>query len=131
MLTQRISAPAIDRLQESLYVIRLWGSSYIIYSLSLVSRDCSKANVNVSMKRIAESMWQTYVWHAYGVKQDALSTLLFNFAVLYVIKRVQVNQDGFKFNGTHQLLVYADDIYVWGGNIHTTKQNGSLVVSSK
>ena len=40
-----------------------------------------------------------------GLKQgDALSPTLFNFAVEYVIRRVQVNQDDLKINGTHQLL---------------------------
>jgi hypothetical protein len=47
-----------------------------------------------------------------GLKQDVLLPLLFIFALEHAIKRVQVNQDGLKLNGTHQLVVYADDIYL-------------------
>ena len=32
---------------------------------------------------------------------DALTPILFNFALEYAIKRVQVNRDGLKLNGTH------------------------------
>ena len=46
-----------------------------------------------------------------GLKQgDVLSQLIFNFAVDYAIRRVQVNQVGLKFNGTHQLLAYPDEV---------------------
>ena len=55
-----------------------------------------------------------------GLKQgDALSPLLLNFALDYAFKRVQVNQDGLKLNGTHLLLAYADDVNILGGSAHT------------
>jgi len=63
---------------------------------------------------------------------DALSPLLFNFALVYAIRRVQVIQSGLKFNGTHQLLVYADDVNILGGSVHTVKKNAeALIVASK
>jgi len=43
---------------------------------------------------------------------DVYKVDIFNFALEYTIRRVQVNQDGLKLNGTHQLLAYADDINV-------------------
>ena len=66
-----------------------------------------------------------------GLKQgDALSPLLFNFALEYAIRRVQVNQDGLKLNDTHQLLAYADDVNILGGSTHTIKENAEALVAA-
>ena len=68
-----------------------------------------------------------------GLQQgDDLLPLIFNSALEYTIRRVQVNQKGLKLNGTYQLLIYADDVNKWGGSIHTIMKNTeALVVASK
>ena len=57
--------------------------------------------------------------------------MLINFALDYGIRRVQVNQEGLKLNGTHQLLAYAD-VKILDRSINTVKENTeSLAVASK
>ena len=56
--------------------------------------------------------------------------MLFNFALECAIRRVQVNQDRLKLNGTHQLLAYADDVNILGGSVHTVKKNAEALVAA-
>ena len=56
--------------------------------------------------------------------------MLFSFALEYAIRRVQVNQDGLKLNGTHQLLAYAYDVNTLGGIIHALKENAEALVAA-
>jgi hypothetical protein len=58
--------------------------------------------------------------------------LYFNFALEYAIRKVQDNQVSLKLNGTHQLLIYVDDVNLLGDNIDTIKKNTqSLIGASK
>jgi hypothetical protein len=66
-----------------------------------------------------------------GLKQgDALSPLLFNFALEYAIRKVQENQVGLKLYGTHQLLAYADDVILLGDNIDTLNRNTQTLIDA-
>jgi len=49
------------------------------------------------------------------------SNFAFNFALDYAIRRVQLNKDGLKLNGTHELQAYADAVNIQGGSIFTLK----------
>jgi hypothetical protein len=61
---------------------------------------------------------------------DALSSLLSVFALECSIRRVQKNQTGLKLNGTHQLLVYADDVNLLGDDIDTIKRKKETLIEA-
>jgi len=54
-----------------------------------------------------------------GLKGDVLLSLLFNFVLKYAIWKVKAHHKLLKFNGTHQVIIYADDVNLWGQTIHT------------
>jgi hypothetical protein len=43
---------------------------------------------------------------------------------------VQENQAGLKFNGTHELLAYADDVNLLGDNIDTINKNTETLIDA-
>jgi outer membrane biogenesis lipoprotein LolB len=45
-----------------------------------------------------------------------------NSALGNAIRSIQVNQDGMQLNGSHQHLVYTDDVNALSGSIHTIKK---------
>jgi hypothetical protein len=61
---------------------------------------------------------------------DALSPLLFNFALEYAIRKVQENKVRLKLNGTHQLLIYADNVNLLGDNIDTVNKNMETLIDA-
>jgi hypothetical protein len=71
------------------------------------------------------------IWNSWE-QGDALSVLIFNFALVYGIRRIEGYLNGLKLNGTDQLWFYADGVNILGRSLHTVKENTDvLVVASK
>jgi hypothetical protein len=76
--------------------------------------------MKLTVKSISKHLYDAFCFQN-GLKQgDALSPLLFNFALEYAITKVQENK-GLELNGTYLLLVYAYNVTLLSKNISQRK----------
>jgi hypothetical protein len=68
--------------------------------------------------------------HTMAEGGNALTPLIYNFAIEYTISKVHENQVGLKFNEIHQLLVYIDEVNRLGDIVDVVKKNTQTLIDA-
>jgi len=76
-------------------------------------------NVNETCSRVRVGKNLSYM---FPIRNGLKQGFLFNFALEYATRRVHVDQKGLKLDGTHHLLVCADEFDILGRSVHTIKK---------
>jgi hypothetical protein len=77
--------------------------------------------------RICKHLSESFLIQNGLTQGDALSPLIFKFALEYDIRKVLENQVGLQWN---KLLAYIDDMYLLGYNIDTIKKNTETLINA-
>jgi len=56
--------------------------------------------------------------------------LLLIVALVYTVRNVIENHDGFELNETHKLLVCIDDVHILSVNMNTTTKNSEVLLEA-
>ena len=91
-----------------------------VISTNLIKLTC--LNENYSRFLVGKCLSDMFPGTNILRQRDILSSLLFNFAFVCVIRKVQEKQKGLKLKGTQRLPVYADNVNIFVGK-HSYSKN--------
>ena len=85
---------------------------------------------NFSRVRVGRFLSDVFPTRCGFKREDALTPLLFNFALSYAIRGVQEYRLGLELNRKYQLLAYAVEVNMLGDNLQTVRENTEIFIKA-